>query len=114
MPRNMSFALTTQQIRDRTKTVTRRFGWWNLKPGQIINAVEKSMGIKKGEKINVLCQIRIVSTRQEPLSDMADEDCAREGFPHFKDKWEFIAMLIEHYNLDHANVPVNRIEFEYI
>jgi len=27
MPRNMSFMLTTEQIKNRTKTVTRRLGW---------------------------------------------------------------------------------------
>lgn len=42
MPRNMSFALTTSQIRDRSKTVTRRFGWWFLVPGDQVWAVEVS------------------------------------------------------------------------
>ncbi len=49
--RNMSFMLTTQQMQDRTKDVTRRVGWWFLKPGDVIMAVEKGMGLKKGEKI---------------------------------------------------------------
>ena len=49
MPRNMSFALTTKQIEDETKDVTRRNGWWFLKPGDQIWAVEKCMGLKKGE-----------------------------------------------------------------
>ena len=47
MPRNMSFAMTTEQIRARTKTVTRRFGWWFLKAGDQVWAVEKAMGLKK-------------------------------------------------------------------
>lgn len=34
--RNMSFALTTKQIINRTKTITRRFGWWFLRPGDKI------------------------------------------------------------------------------
>ena len=45
MPRNMSFMLTTEQVRNKTKTVTRRLGWWFLKPGEIVNAVEKGMGL---------------------------------------------------------------------
>ena len=61
------FFLTTDQVRNRTKTVTRRNGWWFLKPGEIVNAVEKAMGLKRGEKIKRICQIRIVSTRAESL-----------------------------------------------
>jgi len=52
MPRNMSFMLTTAQYCARTKDVTRRLGWANLKPGDMFNGVEKAMGLKKGEKIN--------------------------------------------------------------
>ena len=44
MPRNMSFAMTTQQVKDQTKDVTRRFGWLFLKPGDILQPVEKAMG----------------------------------------------------------------------
>ena len=36
MPRNMSFSMTTGPFRARTKTVTRRFGWWFLKPGDVV------------------------------------------------------------------------------
>lgn len=38
--RNMSFALTTPQILNRSKTVTRRAGWSFLKPGDIVCAVQ--------------------------------------------------------------------------
>lgn len=37
MPKNMSFMLTTERVRNKTKTVTRRLGWQNLKRGEIIN-----------------------------------------------------------------------------
>jgi len=52
--KNMSFMLTKPQMRARTKTVTRRLGWWLLKPGEIIMAVEKSRGRKKGNKLSRL------------------------------------------------------------
>ena len=45
--RNLSFALTTRQMRDRSKTVTRRRGDYYarvLKPGDLVCAVEKSQG----------------------------------------------------------------------
>ena len=35
MPRNMSFALTTDQVRKQSKTVTRRMGWRKTKPGEV-------------------------------------------------------------------------------
>ena len=53
MPRNMSFSLTTDQVRNRTKTVTRRLGWWKnkhgkrlLQVGDIVNACVKCMGLQ--------------------------------------------------------------------
>ena len=49
--RLMSFSETTDQIRARTKTVTRRDGWDNLRPGERLWAVEKAMGLRKGQKV---------------------------------------------------------------
>jgi hypothetical protein len=77
----MSFAITTEQIKARTKDVTRRLGWTFLKPGDVLNAVNKSMGLKKGEKPEVYCQIRAVSVHQEPLCWITEEEVAREGYP---------------------------------
>lgn len=112
MPRNMSFAMTTEQVRARSKDVTRRFGWWFLKPGDIVNAVEKSMGLKKGETVVRLCQIRIVSTRGELLNQIKAEDMPREGFPEMNPE-AFVQMLVDHYRCD-PDSEVNRIEFEYL
>jgi len=44
MPRCMSFSMTTDAVRNRTKTVTRRLGWNFLKPGDLLWAVEKGWG----------------------------------------------------------------------
>ncbi|MEJ1438491.1 MAG: ASCH domain-containing protein [Candidatus Sedimenticola sp. (ex Thyasira tokunagai)] len=112
MPRNMSFAMTTDQIKAQTKTVTRRFGWWFLKPGDVVRGVEKAMGLKKGEKVKQLAMVRIVSTRPEPLNAITQEDVIREGFPDWTPS-QFIQMLVDHYKIDPAKT-VNRIEFEYL
>ncbi|MBL4800733.1 MAG: hypothetical protein JKY45_02495 [Emcibacter sp.] len=112
MPRNISFAMTTQQVRNRTKTVTRRYGWLFLKPEEILNGVEKAMGLKKGEKINRLCQIRVVSVRQEPLQAITQEDVIKEGFPDWTPA-EFIKMIVDNYG-KHPSELINRIEFEYV
>lgn len=112
MPRNMSFSLTTEQVKNRIKEVTRRNGWWFLKPGDVVNAVEKAMGLKKGEKIKRICQLRIVSTRAEPLNVITDDDVEREGFPDWT-RWDFIKMYAK-YNRCLDDDPVNRIQFEYL
>ena len=112
MPRNMSFQMTTKQIQDESKTVTRRFGWWFLKSGDILNACEKCMGLKKGEKIKKLKLIRVVSTRKELLSAITKEDCILEGFPEMVPE-DFIKMLTNHYKCNPDKV-VNRIKFEYL
>ncbi|QDT07976.1 hypothetical protein K227x_64060 [Rubripirellula lacrimiformis] len=80
MPRNISFALTTQQIRDKTKTVTRRKGWKFLKPGDILNGCVKCMGLRPGEKIERLGQIYVTDVRREPLN-LIQDGAAKEGFP---------------------------------
>ena len=84
--RNMSFALTTRQILDRSKTVTRRHGWQFLKPGDLIQAIEKGQGLKKGEKVRRLAVLRVLNVRQEPLARLVEDfnygrdEVAREGF----------------------------------
>lgn len=118
MPRNMSFSLTTQQMRDRTKTVTRRKGWEFLRTGDIVNACVKCMGLKPGEKIERIGQIRITGVRRERLKCMIDygaygnEDAAKEGFPHLSGE-QFVAMFCRHMG-GTPNQFVTRIEFEHL
>ena len=110
--RNMSFFLTTDQIRNKTKTVTRRFGWWGLKSGTIINACVKCQGLKKGEKIEKICQIRIVKSNMETLNAITKNECIKEGFPEFEPQ-DFVDMIVKHYKC-WSNTNINRIEFEYV
>ena len=112
MPRNISFALTTKQIRDRTKTVTRRKGWKFLKVGDVLNGCVKCMGLKPGEKIERLGQVRVTRVNREPLCVIDDVDTAREGFPEMKAA-EFVRMFCQHMGGDEAQ-EVTRIEFEYV
>ena len=117
MPRNISFALTTDQIRKQTKTVTRRLGWKHVKVGDVLNACVKCMGIKPGESIERLGQIRVVDVKREPLSRMertvyGSKEAAREGFPSMNGA-EFVAMFCEHMKCT-PDTEVTRIEFEYV
>lgn len=113
--RNMSFMLTTEQIIDETKTVTRRLGWWFLKPGDLVMACEKCQGLGKGGKINKLKPIRIIKTGKEYLVDITQEDVEREGFPELTTD-EFIVMFRDEMKCkgNVFSIVVNRIEFEYI
>jgi hypothetical protein len=116
MPRNISFALTTDQIRNRTKTVTRRVGWKFLKAGDTLNACVKCMGLKPGEKIERLATIRVVDVRREPLDSpyYAQKgllESRREGFDISYHK--FVAMFCQHMKCEPTQ-EVTRIEFEYV
>ena len=113
--RNMSFMLTTEQIRNRSKTVTRRLGWHHLKPGQKVAACKKCMGLKKGETIERLAELMIISAKREPLSCMmiyGPAECAAEGFPEMSPA-EFIAFFCASHKGCSSDSIVTRIEFEY-
>lgn len=72
--RNISFALTVPQIMEGSKTVTRRLGWLHANPGQLLRPVRKCMGLRPGERIDVLRDpILITDVRREPLRAMLDD-----------------------------------------
>lgn len=125
--RNMSFMLTTKQFLDGSKDVTRRTGWANLKAGDHFSAVEKSQGLKKGEKVNYLGQCICISNTEERLSDiiskpMRDDsitprgigrrECEREGFPFLSAK-EFVDMFCKEMKCQ-PTAKVHRIVFERV
>lgn len=110
--RNISFALTQDQIKKKTKTVTRRLGWWNLKPGERLRAVDKCMGFKKGEHPTTLAIIEVVSSRHRALFKISKKEVVKEGFPEMSPK-EFIDFFCKSMNCDPWE-DVNRIEFKYV
>jgi hypothetical protein len=115
----MAFSHTAQQLLDRSKTVTRRTGWRTLKAGDLVQAVEKSRGLKKGERVRVLGILRIKDVRIEPLSRLlidaryAEDELPREGFPCWL-RDEFVAMFVRMNRLRSTDVAITRIEFEYV
>ena len=108
----MSFMLTTDQIRNRTKTVTRRLGWWYLHSGTTIMACVKCQGLKKGEKVEKITPIRILNTAWTRLQTITPEDVIREGFPEMTPA-EFVTMFCREMRCTPETV-VCRIEFEYV
>lgn len=135
--RYISFALTTDQVRAKTKTVTRRIGWVDLQPGTLLQPAVKCQGLKKGETIEKIGgPIRIVSVRREPLNAIEVEphygraEVQREGFEHMSAS-EFVAMFCATHRIPDNRAwgllpkrrrqsfpmlpcdEVTRIEFEY-
>ena len=123
----MSFSMTTEAVRNRTKTVTRRFGWGDLKPGTLLWAVEKGMGLKKGEHVKKLGLIRVVSTRWEPLWPLLDRvdfdlEMRSEGLAgQVMTATDFFRLILHMPQATNeeaieavGHLCVNRIEFEYV
>jgi|SRR3990172_2283919 len=112
--RRMSFSMTTEQVRNQTKTVTRRFGWYFAKPRDLIQPVEKAMGLKRGEKQKLIGgPIRIISAQAEPLNTITKIECRSEGFPEMQPA-EFIEMFCRTHKPCRPDSIVVRIEFEYL
>ncbi|MCJ7698534.1 MAG: hypothetical protein MUO73_09430 [Thermoplasmata archaeon] len=119
MTRNISFSMTKEQFRNRTKTVTRRIGWKHLKPSTVLCGVEKAQGLKKGEKVVKMGLIRVVNVRIEWLYELIDNleygkaEVIKEGFPDMTPV-QFFGFFIEHNDFDYTEEKVTRIEFEYL
>ena len=120
--RRMSFVLTQEQIKNKTKTVTRRLGWAHAKPGMEVLAVSKCQGLKPGEKAEIFGVIRFLDVRMEKLSLMlsdcaaggyGDIEAAKEGFPELGGSG-FMDMFGKHMKCDPFKTYVRRIEFEYV
>lgn len=110
--RNMSFALTTEQVRNQTKTVTRRLGWLFLKPGDLVQPVVKAQGIKKGEHVEKIGgPIRIEAVNRVTLGDISLGDVHREGFPNLT-KPAFVKFFKRTHSCGRST-QVTRIEFSY-
>ena len=73
----MSFFKTTEQIRNSTKTVTRRLGWKFLIRRDRVMACVKCQGLKKGDKVEKIRPLLIIDVNREPLYKINNEDVLR-------------------------------------
>lgn len=114
--RMMSFSLTIDAVVRRQKTVTRRSvsTWGRLQPGDRLRAVDKAMGLRKGQHPRELAIIEVVSVRVERLDAITDDDVAREGLEGglTPAAW-FVAMYAKHADCKPSDL-VRRIEFRYL
>jgi hypothetical protein len=108
----MSVALTVPQVRDRSKTVTRRDSWLMLKPGDPLTLCEKVRGRKPGEPVVRIADVTVVSVRREPLNAVTAEDVAAEGFPQMTPAG-FVSFFCETHKGCEPGTVVTRIQWAY-
>lgn len=112
MPRLMSVALTTEQVRARQKTVTRRAGWKVLKPGDLVTLCPKVRGRRAGEPLERIVTVEVVSTRRERLDSITPEDVIAEGFPNMTPA-QFIDFFAATHRGVTASTEITRIQWQY-
>ena len=112
MPRLMSVALTTEQVRNRTKTVTRRTGWLMLKAGDELTLCPKARGRRQGEPLERIVTVTVTSVRRERLDAVTPADVAAEGFPQMSPE-QFVRFFCgTHPDIAPGSV-ITRIEWRY-
>lgn len=128
----MSVAFTEDAVRARTKTVTRRKGWWKdkngrrmLVPGERLTLCRKVMGRKPGEPLVRICDVEVISVRREPLcavagpwrhgenGDVIWPELIAEGFPDLG-PGEFMRRYFTEAQRIGPMDDVTRIEWRYL
>ncbi|MEV0047987.1 hypothetical protein AB0H60_31590 [Nocardia rhamnosiphila] len=113
MARLMSVALTEQQVRARSKTVTRRMGWHVLRPGDRLTLCRKVMGRRRGEPLVRIVDVRVLAVRRERLDEITPDDVLAEGFPEMSTA-EFVEFFCGSHKGCTPESTVTRIEWTYL
>lgn len=113
MPRLMSVSLTEDQVRARSKTVTRRLGWQYLRPGERITLCRKVMGRKPGEPLVRIVDVEVLDIRRERLEAITDQEVAAEGFPTWTPA-KFIDFFCATHRGCTPDTVITRIEWRYL
>lgn len=104
----MSVSMTLDAVRARQKTVTRRHvdSWQHLKAGDRLTLIEKGMGLPKGSKQVVVCEVEITGVRVEQFVDFWMRSHGYGGNLGVDDEGLALA--------ERSRVPVRRIEWRYL
>lgn len=113
MARLMAVSLTEDQVRARTKTVTRRAGWLMLRPGDQLTLCRKVMGRRRGEPLERIASVEVLSVRREPLDAITPADLIAEGFPGMAVS-EFVAFFCRTHRGIQPGSEVTVIEWRYL
>ena len=112
MSRLMSVALTTDAVRRREKTVTRRVGWLMLRPGDQVTLCPKVRGRRRGEPLERIVTVDVVSVRRERLDQISPDDVIAEGCVGMS-PGEFVDFFCSTHRGVVADSEVTRIEWSY-
>jgi len=113
VPRLMAVSLTGQQVRDRTKTVTRRTGWRMLRPGDQLTLCAKVMGRRPGEPLDRIANVEVTSVRRERLDAITASDVTAEGFPQMTPA-AFVSFFCAAHRGCAPGTEVTRIQWRYL
>jgi hypothetical protein len=127
--RLISASLTTQQIIESVqraargeaplKDITRRLGWLDVEPGEFLCVCKKVMGRRRGQPLERIATVQVVSVRREPLDTMTNDfgygcnECRREGFPAML-PGDFVKFFCATHKGCKPETKVTRIEFKYV
>ncbi len=122
----MSVAMTEEAVVDRSKTVTRRKGWWHdkngrrlLRVGDTLTLCRKVQGRKPGEPIVRLAEVEVIDVARETLwaiyndGEYAWAEVALEGFPDMRPE-DFVRRFFLEAQSMSINDAVTRIEWRYL
>ena len=109
----MAVSLTESQVRDRTKTVTRRLGWRMLRVGDQLTLCRKVMGRRRGEPLERIAAVQVMSVRRERLAAITAADVAAEGFPEMAPA-QFVSFFCRTHRGCTPDTEVTRIEWRYL
>lgn len=107
----MSVALTTQAVRDRVKTQTRRDGWLQLRAGDQLALCPKYRGVRRADR-ELIVIVDVVDVRREPLERISPVDVAAEGFPGLTPA-EFVDFFCSTHRGVEPSTEITRIEWIY-
>lgn len=119
MPRLMSVAYTEEQVRARTKRVTRRAGWTHAKKGDRLILCRKVMG-RQGAPLVRIVTVEVLDVRRERLARLLEEpssygpeEVALEGFPGMLPH-DFVHQFFVDAQGIYPSDEVTRIEWRYL
>ena len=107
----MSVALTTQAVRDRVKTQTRRDGWLWLRAGDQLALCPKYRGVRRADR-ELITVVDVVTVRREPLGAISPADVAAEGFPELTPE-EFVEFFCTTHRGVRPSSEITRIDWAY-
>ncbi len=110
-------SLTEDQVRDRSKTVTRRMGWRDLRAGTRLTLCRKVMGRRRAdgyvEPLVRITDVEVVAVRRERLDAITPDEVVAEGFPEMSPP-EFVEFFCDSHRGCTPDSTVTRIQWRYL